>query len=880
MTTVTSVVASGTGITSGNGKLNAGRVIALTLNTSDPVTVAGGVPTLSVNDLGIAVYDAVHSTATALVFNYTVAAPENTADLAVTAINLNGATIKNGSNIDADLTGAVANPAGTLQIDTIGPQVTAFTGSDPLATNADVVHYTLTFSEPVTGVDAGDFSLATTNVIGASIASVTPVPGSNGAQYVVAVNTGSGNGTIGISLSTGAATAIKDLAGNAVQGAAFAAPISFETPQGPLSVAIGDVNDDGKADLVITRLQQSSFPNQSVALGNGDGTFQPLTHFGTGIVLNPILLSDLNGDAKLDFIGAGIGAGSGVAAVRLGNGNGTFQAETDYAAGGGEPSIAAADLNGDGKPDLVVGNSSANIVSVLLNNGSGAFPSRVDFSTGSGPTDVAIADVNRDGKPDILAASSLSNKLSVLLGNGDGTLQPRAEFDTGVNPRSLAVGDLNGDGKLDVATANQQSSTISVLLGQGDGTFQLTLNKPIGVQPTSIEIDDFNGDGRLDLITMASGAMRIFPGNGDGTFSAPPLQIPVPDNARSFTVGDVDGNARPDLVAVSFLFAAGRFFNGANLVSAFLNNGPTPTGPTYKVGPPGGFDFNADGMSDILWQNADGTPAVWLLNGVNISSTGPALPNPGPSWHENAAADFNGDGKADILFQNDNGTPAVWLMNGTSVASFGPQLANPGPSWHEKAAADFNGDGKADILWQNDNGAAAVWLMDGTGVASFGPALPNPGPAWHANEAADFNADGKADILWQNDDGTPAVWLMDGTNLVSFGAPIVNPGAAWHEKAAADFNGDGKADILWQNDNGAAAVWLMDGTTILSMGPALPNPGTAWHAKEAVDTNGDGKADILWQNDNGAPAVWLMDGVNIMSTGGPLSNPGSAWHIV
>jgi hypothetical protein len=291
-------------------------------------------------------------------------------------------------------------------------------------------------------------------------------------------------------------------------------------------------------------------------------------------------------------------------------------------------------------------------------------------------------------------------------------------------------------------------------------------------------------------------------------------------------------------------------------------------------------DFNGDGLNDILWQNANGTPAVWLLNGTNLLSYGPPIVNPGAAWHENAAADFNGDGKVDILFQNDNGTPAVWLMNGTGVLSFGPQLANPGPSWHEKAAADFNDDGKADILWQNDNGPAAVWLMNGANVASFGPALPDPGPTWHANEAADFNGDGKADILWQNDNGTPAVWLMDGTNLVSFGAPIINPGAAWHEKAAADFNGDGKADILFQNDNGAAAVWLMDGTTILSMGPALPNPGTAWHVKQAYDANGDAKADILWQNDNGTPAVWLMNGTNFVSFGAPQANPGADWHIV
>jgi hypothetical protein len=240
-------------------------------------------------------------------------------------------------------------------------------------------------------------------------------------------------------------------------------------------------------------------------------------------------------------------------------------------------------------------------------------------------------------------------------------------------------------------------------------------------------------------------------------------------------------------------------------------------------------DFNADGHSDIQWQNANGTPAVWLMNGTSAAAIGPALANPGPAWHEMAAADFNGDGKADILWQNDDGTPAVWLMNGTNVAAYGPGLANPGPTWHEKAAADFNGDGKADILWQNDDGTPGVWLMDGTNVAAYGPGLTNPDPSWHEKAAADFNGDGKADILWQNDDGTPGVWLMDGVNVAAYGPGLTNPGPTWHEKAAADSNGDHKADILWQNDNGTPAVWLMDGVNVSTLGAPLTNPGTDWH---------------------------------------------------
>ena len=195
-------------------------------------------------------------------------------------------------------------------------------------------------------------------------------------------------------------------------------------------------------------------------------------------------------------------------------------------------------------------------------------------------------------------------------------------------------------------------------------------------------------------------------------------------------------------------------------------------------------NFNGDGNADILWQNANGTPAIWTMDGTNISGAA-ALANPGPTWHVAAAADFNGDGKSDILWQNDNGTPAIWTMDGTNITG-GAALPNPGPTWHVEAAADFNGDGKADILWQNDSGTPAIWTMDGTNITG-GAALPNPGPTWHVAAAADFNGDGKADILWQNANGTPAIWLMDGTNISGAAGPGSNPGPSWHDQGERRF---------------------------------------------------------------------------------------------
>src|SRR5207237_25357 len=128
---------------------------------------------------------------------------------------------------------------------------------------------------------------------------------------------------------------------------------------------------------------------------------------------------------------------------------------------------------------------------------------------------------------------------------------------------------------------------------------------------------------------------------------------------------------------------------------------------------------------------------------------------PNPSKLPN---DFDGDGHSDTLLQNADGTPVIALTNGT-MAPVGP---NPGADWHEIGSGDVNGDGKSDILWQNTDGTIAEWFMNGSGLISGANVAFNPGPAWHAIGTGDFNGDGKSDILWQNNDGSAAVWLMDG----------------------------------------------------------------------------------------------------------------------
>ena len=285
-------------------------------------------------------------------------------------------------------------------------------------------------------------------------------------------------------------------------------------------------------------------------------------------------------------------------------------------------------------------------------------------------------------------------------------------------------------------------------------------------------------------------------------------------------------------------------------------------------------DFNGGSDSDLLWQNQNGTPAIWEMNGTTIIGAA-ALPDPGPSWQIIATGDFNGDGKSDILFQNTNGTPTIWEMNGATIIN-AAQLPDPGPSWQIIGTGDFNGDGKADILFQNTNGTPAIWEMNGTAITDAA-GLFDPGPSWHVVGAGDFNGDGDADILLQNANGTPVIWEMSGTTIIDAVA-LPNPGPSWHIIGTGDFTGNGEADILFQNTNGQPAIWEMNGTTITDAF-GLPNPGPSWQIIGTGDLNGDGKSDILFQNTNGTPAIWEMNGATIINAAG-LANPLQGWHLI
>ena len=350
-------------------------------------------------------------------------------------------------------------------------------------------------------------------------------------------------------------------------------PIGLAAGSGPLSVAVGDFNGDGKLDLAVTN---GSSNNVSILLGNGDGSFQTHVDYPTGAQPTSVEVGDFNGDGKLDLAitnqnCALVPCGPGSLSILLGKGDGTFEPAVNYATGSAPYGVAVADFNRDGKQDLVVANSNESDISVLLGNGDGTFQTEVKYNTGSipNPAGVAVGDFNGDGHLDLAVAdfacpggAAGCGSVSVLLGNGDGTFKAAVNYAAGAQPISIAVGDFNRDGKLDLAVANNSNSSVSVLLGNGDGTFKAAVNYSVPSDAVSVAVGDFNGDGKLDLAVAVfySTCVSVFLGKGDGTFAAG-VNYVAGTNPNSIALGDFNGDGRIDVAVAD---------SGGTLVSLLL----------------------------------------------------------------------------------------------------------------------------------------------------------------------------------------------------------------------------------------------------------------------------------------------------------------------
>jgi hypothetical protein len=204
--------------------------------------------------------------------------------------------------------------------------------------------------------------------------------------------------------------------------------------------------------------------------------------FMAGASPQSVAVGDFNGDGIPDLVTAN--SSDNTVTVLLGDGTGGFTAAngSPYAVGSEPLSVAAGDFDGDGNQDLVIANYGDRNLTVLLGDGAGGFTpaAHSPVAVGSNPRSVAVADFNGDGNPDLVTATA-ANAAVVLLGNGWGEFAVAGVAPVGFFPQSVAVADVNGDGKPDIVTANSGSNSVSVLLGNGSGGFSAASGSPIAV---------------------------------------------------------------------------------------------------------------------------------------------------------------------------------------------------------------------------------------------------------------------------------------------------------------------------------------------------------------------------------------------------------------
>ncbi len=291
----------------------------------------------------------------------------------------------------------------------------------------------------------------------------------------------------------------------------------------PRSVAVGDFNGDKKPDIAAGNSGANSV---TILLGDGTGGFAPAPGSPVRVGARPLALTvaDFDGNDRSDL--AVVNNMDGSVSLLLGNGAGGFTA----APGGPLPVgktpffVAAGDLDGDNKPDLVIANNGSNSVSVLLNTGAGTFGNAVEFATGANPRWVTIGDLTGDIKPDLAVANSAGNTVSILEGNGKGGFGTKTDLNVGAGPRSVVAGDFNGDGTPDLAVTNGSDNSVTILPGVKKGGFAAPVQQPItvGSGPAGAISTDVTGDAKLDLVVVNSGSddVSVLVGDGAGGFKA------------------------------------------------------------------------------------------------------------------------------------------------------------------------------------------------------------------------------------------------------------------------------------------------------------------------------------------------------------------------
>jgi FG-GAP-like repeat len=656
----------------------------------------------------------------------------------------------------------------------------------------------------------------------------------------------------------------------------FQAPVAYSVGTAPTGIAIAKLTGDGFSDIIVSNYGDDDV---GVLLGNGDGTFQAMKTSPAGAGPIKLAVGDVNGDTIPDVVVPNFASNS--VSVLLGNGDGTFQAPVSYAAGASPYGVTIADLNGDGKPDIVATNFGAASVSVLLGNGDGTFQAQTTYTVfpdnPSEPDAVVAADVNGDGKLDLIVNDYKYGYESVLLGNGNGTFQNDNYFyASGSKIDAVAVTDINGDGKLDLITANSGSNTLSILLGNGNGTFGGALTFAVGAGPDSLAVADFNGDGLPDVVDTNSGG-----GTVSVLLNTPPIPVGIPLSFQSPTqivtnvarneqvaVADLNGDGIPDVVTTNYTATVFNSYTDVGVAVMLGNGNGTYAQQVYPVGTkPTAValaDLNGDGILDMVVSSKyNGDVVVLMGNGNGTFQAAGAQLNAGLKPSSVKIADVNGDGIPDIVVADADGTlSAVGVLlgngNGTFQAmqtySSGTNLsANPGVM----TLADVNGDGKPDVIVANENAAGTLSVLINNGNGTFQPPQQFAVGSDPVSVVAG-TLNGQTALIAANIGGNNVSVLLgngNGTFQTAHNYPVAEP----YGLALASMTGDGNLDLVVSNETGGSvAVLLGNGNGSFQTQQTFSTGATSFADFVTVaDLNGDKLPDIITANTGGGLSVLL-----------------------
>ena len=577
-------------------------------------------------------------------------------------------------------------------------------------------------------------------------------------------------------------------------------------PTGPFidvfAAALGDFNGDGKQD--VAGMSQDLFGpyRLSILVSNGDGTFAspvstPVPFSGNDLIAT----ADLNGDGKCDVILVHPNSID----VLLGDGTSNFAAPVNYPYSVQTPvAVAIAAVNGDHNLDIVVADGTADVtggspVATFRGDGTGGFGVATISHYPGAVSSGALVDVNGDGHLDLISQSQY------FLGSSGDFSAPVALSSAPAcqsQTDSVAVADVNHDGVSDIVTADCANGTITVFLGNGSGSFGTGRSFPAGHIVGAVALADMNGDGKLDAVVsdFYSYDVMVLPGNGDGTFSAPTIAYPLGGEIWSGPlIADFNGDARPDIVIPSAVY--GEWFSLQFLAN--IANG------TFA------------GQNDYFYPNA--------------------APGSVADAYGLASADLNGDGLPDFVVGNfsDDATigVTVFLSDRTTKTLHYAANYGSGGDLEYVALADVDGDGKLDLIASelaNTVGNILIFLGNGDGTFQSVPTIiPVTSVAGLGQlVVGDFDGNHKPDIAvldvgiyspdYQSTTGN--VWVLLNNSTVgspSFSSPVsyalTNPG--W-EIATADL-GNGFLDLaITQIAATQVSVLMGNGTGVFT---ALPD---------------------------------------------------------